>query len=400
MSRKIKKVLIIALALCVAGVTGFGWVNLEQKKHERLLSQQKKMFDAKVNSLNKLVSGEMSIRSFGDNNKHDSSDKFQTGKLAARSLVFTSSVTCMAMGTTTLICWLLLLMVQRAKEKWLHWAKAFVNIFKYHRSEEQDQLTSLALDEKVLSLDDPNKETEKIDALYCDKESLNSKERVRSNSNSENLNVKLFDQLEQKIRKNLLSDYNQNAMGVQDSLKAQNKNLEKQVTEFKQQMAQTVKEASLGHAEPVKATLDEMAQQISAIREYASYQQNRNEKLQEGYDWNIIRTFCLRQIRCIDNLENRIAKLSECDTGTTDLEEIMDEMIFALESSGVEQFRPEVNSDYSGKEKIAEVIKEKAHSNTPAITGKIAEIIKPGYQYVIDDNKIKIVRTARVKLFG
>ena len=32
--------------------------------------------------------------------------------------------------------------------------------------------------------------------------------------------------------------------------------------------------------------------------------------------------------------------------------------------------------------------------------GKIAEVIKPGYQYVIDDENVKIVRTARVKLFG
>jgi len=33
------------------------------------------------------------------------------------------------------------------------------------------------------------------------------------------------------------------------------------------------------------------------------------------------------------------------------------------------------------------------------MTGKIAEVIKPGYRYVVDNENVKIVRTARVKLF-
>ncbi|GAG37137.1 unnamed protein product, partial [marine sediment metagenome] len=29
-----------------------------------------------------------------------------------------------------------------------------------------------------------------------------------------------------------------------------------------------------------------------------------------------------------------------------------------------------------------------------------AKVIKPGYQYVIDEDNVKVVRTAQVKLFG
>ena len=141
-------------------------------------------------------------------------------------------------------------------------------------------------------------------------------------------------------------------------------------------------------------------QQVSAIREYAAYQQDRVEKLQDGYDWNIIRTFCLRVIRCIDNLESRINRLSEKNIETSDLEEVRDELLFALESSGIEQFEPGVNSDYRGQEKFAEAVKERQQCDDPKQTGKIAQVIRPGYQYFINDENIKVVRTAQVKLFS
>ena len=58
---------------------------------------------------------------------------------------------------------------------------------------------------------------------------------------------------------------------------------------------QAVREQS----KPIDNTLTDLTQQVSAIREYAASQQGRLEKLQDGYDWNIIRTFCLRVIRAV-----------------------------------------------------------------------------------------------------
>jgi molecular chaperone GrpE (heat shock protein) len=164
--------------------------------------------------------------------------------------------------------------------------------------------------------------------------------------------------------------------------------------------AQSVQQATLERTEPIDNSLRELSQQMAAIREYASQQQNRVEKLQDGYDWNIVKTFCLRVIRCIDNLENRINQLSEEDVETMNLKEVSDELVFALESSGVERFEPEINSDYRGQEKLAEVVKDKECSDDSNMAGKIAKVIRPGYQYVIDDENIKVVRTAQVKLFG
>ena len=147
-------------------------------------------------------------------------------------------------------------------------------------------------------------------------------------------------------------------------------------------------------------TLKDLTQQVSAIREYAATQQNRLERFQDGYDWNIIKTFCLRIIRCIDNIENRIMQLSEEDSQMSHLEEVRDELVFALESSGIEQFEPEVNSEYRGQEKFAEALKEKTECDDPDKKGKIEKVVKPGYQFYIDEENVKIVRPAQVRLFA
>ncbi len=151
---------------------------------------------------------------------------------------------------------------------------------------------------------------------------------------------------------------------------------------------------------PIDNTLNDLTEQVSAIREYAANQQNRLEKLQDGYDWNIIRTFCLRVIRCVDNLENRIDQAKQQDSDTTALEEVRDELIFALESSGIEQFEPETDSEYRGQEKFAEAVKDKLECDDPEQSGRIANVIRPGYQYFINEEQVKVVRPAQVRLYA
>jgi len=181
-------------------------------------------------------------------------------------------------------------------------------------------------------------------------------------------------------------------------IKSQNDCLEQQIKEFKK-LTQDVKKHIPQKSQPVSEAIIELTQQVSAIREYASTQQERVTKLQQGYDWNIIRTFCLRIIRCIDQIEDKIKSANSISDTQDDLEDVKDELIFALESSGVEQFDPQINSIYLGQEKNAEAIKQKTPNDNPDLSGKIAEVIRPGYLYVIDEQNKKIVRPAQVKLF-
>lgn len=158
---------------------------------------------------------------------------------------------------------------------------------------------------------------------------------------------------------------------------------------------------TLMSTEPVKQDdLSELTQEVSAIREFAAQQQDRVRQLQDGYDWGIIKRFCIRVIRCIDNLDDRIKKLCEEGLDTEYMEDVRDELVFSLESSGVEQFEPELGSDYRGQEKLAEAVRTREPADSPDLTGKIAEIVRPGYKYVVSDEDMKVVRSSRVKLYG
>ncbi len=238
-----------------------------------------------------------------------------------------------------------------------------------------------------------------INALLSEQESIASgAPLIRTSREDSNVNIAQVNRTA-GIRKAASSDSSKNFHRLEDSLKAQTENLEKQMAEVKQ-MAESVQQATLEHSKPIDNVLKELTQQVGAIREYAACQQEKVKRLQDGYDWNIIKSFCLRIIRCIDNLESRIARLSEQDVEMVHLKEVRDELIFLLESSGVEQFEPEVNSDYHGQEKLAEAVKEKEYCYDRKLVGKIAEVIRAGYQYFIDDENFKVVRPAQVKLFG
>ena len=147
-------------------------------------------------------------------------------------------------------------------------------------------------------------------------------------------------------------------------------------------------------------SLVKLTEEVSALREFAASQQNHLRKMQDGYDWNILKNFCLRTIRCVDNLDERIERLTDRGEDIHQLEEVRDELVFALESSGLEQFEPELNSDYRGQERNLEVVKERCFTDDPEQVGKIARLVRSGYQYVVSDDNIKIVRAAQVRLFS
>lgn len=152
--------------------------------------------------------------------------------------------------------------------------------------------------------------------------------------------------------------------------------------------------------EPLTKELTELTEEVSAIRQFAAQQQDQVRKLQDGYDWMIIRRFCMRIIRSIDNIEDRVARQESPDSDVAlCLTDIRDELVFALESSGIEQFIPEINMPYKGLEKYAEAVRQRIPTDDESLCGCIAEIARPGYQYLISDDDVKIVRCAQVKLY-
>jgi molecular chaperone GrpE (heat shock protein) len=194
--------------------------------------------------------------------------------------------------------------------------------------------------------------------------------------------------------------YSQMSFGqIQNAFDSQAQNLKQKTKEFELSI-KGIESAALENIGAADNKLTDLSEQICAIREYAAQQQERVNKLQEGYDWNIIRNFCLRIIRCIDNLDGQIRSLADDINVTQQLEQSKQELVFALESSGVEQFEVPLQSDYRGQEKHLEVLKDRVEANDSQLSGKIAEVVRMGYQYVIDEENVKIVRPAQVRLYN
>jgi hypothetical protein len=170
------------------------------------------------------------------------------------------------------------------------------------------------------------------------------------------------------------------------SSEEQAEDLQKQLADFK--VAQSVQQAT--RDDPSRSARSKLApglgDPVAASHETAS-------KTPDSYDWVFGPSVC--SDRCLDNVE------TNQDWRMWDLGHLGNrDGAFCLESSGVERFDPEVNSDYRGMEKLAEAVKERQPSNKPDHVGRIAKVLRAGYRYMIDDENFKIVRTAQVKLFG
>jgi len=423
-----KKSIIFGLILLLTGAGTVGWALLEQRKEKQKLQDQLELLDGKLSQLDELIAGEIDIQSFAKvfsvEDWHQKIYQYKAKK-RTRDLTLNIGIACMLAGGG-IFTWRLLLSTAHFLALSISWlGRSTSNIFKKHGQAKGKKSTKRKSKAKKQASEQEkrswwhrgrskkkqpktpdfsgwhNFSKEKIAVLYTDEESVEvepEKPLEVETEGSESI-VEQPDELTENIRRTVLCDTSQKTSEPEDLLQEQGDSLEKQVAEFKQ-MTETVQQTAIESSEPLSDSLKELTRQVSAIREYASEQQERVNKLQEGYDWNITRTFCLRIIRCIDNLDDRIVRLAKRDVDTTELEEIRDELIFALESSSVEQFKPEVKSNYRGQEKNSEPVKERETCEDGELKGKIAQIIRPGYQYVIDDENVRVVRAARVKLFG
>jgi len=450
----LKKCFIIGLILILAGIAVYGWVLATETKQQQQTAYYKSKYpagpdenikqynewlktppeqrtqlpwgldkDGKAKTiaqlrqeqkerlkadLDKLAAGEMDVSPFArilyGENWQEQLHTYKTRKELAE-LAFTASVLCMSVGGT-FVTWCLLLWLARLIIKISSYLKNFFpDFFRNQESSSCQQLPETSAEEHEENSDQ-----------------LSASQQVQSNRLSDLLTNSGWQNFAmtptRKMRPLVKTEANvadrPHPTGSQMKLAAADKThpdssakSDKKVAVLlcdekpvESEKSLKTPQTAVGHPMPLENSLKELTQEVSAIRQYAAHQQERVKRLQDGYDWNIIKNFCLRVIRCIDNLENRIRRLSKKGVKTAQLEEIRDELVFALESSGLERFKPEINTDYHGQEKIAEAVKARQRCNDPNQTGKIAKVLRQGYRYVIDEKNIKIVRAAQVKLFG
>ena len=437
-----RKSIILGLALFLAGTAVLGWSLVEKEKERRQMSSYKLKYYSKLDEylkqykygktkpavqlrqeqqerlladLDRLAAGETDAYAFADilygENWRQELDKYKARE-EMRELVITGSILCVLTGGSIFTWWLLvgtrrlvIKVLPNLKKLATDWLRGHIKTKAKQPAgpEGKEYAETSEQEHKLRKQEIQLKKQTKVlreSGWHNFEGSPKDDEAAFESTSAKNAEMaSKADRLALRTQKVAVPPSGGSSIKSKEPLKIGTESLNLNTVRVNE-AAQSVQQATLEHSEPIDNSLRELSQQVAAIREYASQQQDRVEKLQDGYDWNIVKTFCLRVIRCIDNLENRINQLSEEDVETMNLKEVSDELVFALESSGVEQFEPEINSDYRGQEKFAEVVKDKECSDDSNMAGKIAKVIRPGYQYVIDDENIKVVRTAQVKLFG
>ncbi|MHC4423271.1 MAG: OmpH family outer membrane protein [Planctomycetota bacterium] len=340
-----KKSVILGLILFLAGIAALGWVFSEGRKERRLLQERRERFDVRVDGLDKLVTGEIDVHSFADlvprENQKQELDKYRA-RVETRELIFVISVVCMFIGGVFFGWWLLLWTTRLLIRGSSYLKKLSINVFRRFGKIKDKQLTKAnteedekasgqdqepyeqqsprkkyskirassgghnfetnvsdqyesAPSEKVFSVrgeahfSNLAKDTNKLATLLSDEKSVELEGFSTATVEDLNANMVQPGQLCKTVQEAALPDPQGNYPELEDLFKNQAENLEKQMVEFKQ-MAQNVQQTAIEHSEPLKNNLEELTQQVSAIREYALQQQGRMEKLQDGYDWNIIRT--------------------------------------------------------------------------------------------------------------
>jgi molecular chaperone GrpE (heat shock protein) len=419
-----KKAIIIGLLLLGAGVSVFGWVYSEQRKQESFAGQYEEKWEEDMSRVDRMMAGETGVHKgmdIADNEPNYANLRQLQARMEKLEMAMTASIVCMIAGGAVLGISLVYGLGRFSAAAWGRLVALARRITRREAAVQEEEAENEAVVELEVETSKKREEAEpekkrrfsaighalqhnatKRSARWRDAEGSYGDDFF-SNKYKDETEDTPVGELTENIRRTTFSEAREEPQEeetheLENSLKIQAEGLEKQIQEIRQ-MTQSVQQAAADRTEPLNTTLMDLTQQMAAIREYTTHQQERVKKLQEGYDWNIIKTFCLRVIRCIDNLEIRIARRLEEQEGAGDLEEIKDELIFALESSGVEQFELEINSEYRGQEKFAEAVKEKAISEDAGLRGRIAEVLRPGYQYVIAEDNVKVVRTAQVRLF-
>ncbi|MCU0858178.1 MAG: hypothetical protein MUC65_07235, partial [Pontiellaceae bacterium] len=97
---------------------------------------------------------------------------------------------------------------------------------------------------------------------------------------------------------------------------------------------------------------------VVGMRDYLSESNEQTARLQEGYDYAVLKKFVrpvIQVIHGLESLEKRLPKAPEADEVRANWMELLD----LLEHSGIERFDVEVGAPYSDLRKEAEVVTTK-----------------------------------------
>jgi len=137
---------------------------------------------------------------------------------------------------------------------------------------------------------------------------------------------------------------------------------------------------------------------VVGMRDYLSESNEQTMRLQEGYDYAVLKKFVrpvIQVIHGLEQLESRLGNNPSSDEVRAQWTELLD----LLEHSGIERFDVEVDAPFSDMRKEAEAVTAKEPTNDPEKVGKVAQVVRSGYRYIYNNDRKRLVLPAQVKLY-
>ena len=138
---------------------------------------------------------------------------------------------------------------------------------------------------------------------------------------------------------------------------------------------------------------------LRGLASYIDENSKRTRRLEEGYDFQILKNFVRQIIREINGLKIAIDKTEDKDKKST-MQDTIDALVELLDRNSIVQITPEIGSCYAGQEKFAECTSQKFFTEDDELNGRVASVIREGYQYEFNDGSIRVLEPAKVILFS
>lgn len=145
-------------------------------------------------------------------------------------------------------------------------------------------------------------------------------------------------------------------------------------------------------------SLKKMEDSLGGIRDYLSERGDELRRLQEGHNYAVLKAFCKQIIRCIHQLE--VARDDSTAQGAAVLEGVRLDLVDLLDRNGVEEFVPDAGEEYAEMRAIAEVSPQKEVTKDSAQVGLVAEVVRSGFKYVYNDDQVRLILPAQVKVYA
>lgn len=165
------------------------------------------------------------------------------------------------------------------------------------------------------------------------------------------------------------------------------------------QLLEASQKASASRLDEAMMTSKTTMELVNSVREYVGKQADETRRWQEGYDWRILKTYLLRVVSTLDDIETKLEfyqNNGKSEELIKDFDFLRETLEIHLEEEGLLAFAPKLGEELDAS--IADPQASVTISEDAQVVGTVAEVIHRGYKIDLGA-ETKVVRKAQVSVY-